>query len=52
MTLKSENALFLPARHSFNLQDIKISLEYVDSYAKLLLILDTPDLSKKKTSLH
>ena len=41
MTLKSENALFLPARHSFNLQDIKISFEYVDSYAKLSLTLDT-----------
>ena len=39
MTLKSENALLLPARHSFNLQDIKISFEYVDFYAKIFLIL-------------
>ena len=35
LTLNFENALFLPARHSFNLQDIKISFQYVDSYAKL-----------------
>ena len=41
LTLNSENALFLLAHHSFNLQDIKISFEYVDSYAKLSLILDT-----------
>ena len=42
LTLNSENVLFLPAHHSFNLQDIKISFENVDFYAKLSLILDTP----------
>ena len=40
--LNFENALFLSARHYFNLQDIKISFEDVDFYAKLSLILDTP----------
>ena len=30
-----ENALFLLARHYFNLQDIKISFEYVDFHAKM-----------------
>ena len=29
-----ENALFLSARHYFNLQDINISFEYVDFHAK------------------
>ena len=41
LTLNFENALFLSARHYFNLQDIKISFEDVDFYAKLSLILDT-----------
>ena len=42
MTLKTENALFLSARHYFYLQDIKISFEFVDFYAKMSLILYTP----------
>ena len=29
-----KNALFLSARHYFNLQDINISFEYIDFYAK------------------
>ena len=41
MTLNFENTLFLSACHYFNLQDIKISFEYVDFYAKLSLIFDT-----------
>ena len=36
-----ENALFLSACHSFYLQDIKVSFEYVDIYAKMALILYT-----------
>ena len=39
MTLKTENALFLMARHYFYLQDIKISFGHVDFYAKMLLVL-------------
>ena len=38
LTLNIENALFLSARHSFYLQDIKVSFEYVDFYAKILLV--------------
>ena len=41
MTLNFENALFLSAHHYPNFQDIKISFEDVDFYAKLSLILDT-----------
>ena len=41
LTLNTENAQFLSARHYFFLQDIKISFKYVDFYAKTLLVLDT-----------
>ena len=41
LTLKTENARFLSAHYYFYLQDIKISFEYVDFYAKTLLVLDT-----------
>ena len=41
MTKKSENATFLTARFQFLVQDIKISLEYVEFYTKESLILDT-----------
>ena len=41
LTLKTENAQFLLARHYVCLQDIKISFWYVDFYAKISLILDT-----------
>ena len=39
LTLNFENALFLSGCHSFMVQDSKVSFEYVDSYAKMLLIL-------------
>ena len=41
-------------RHYFSLQDIKISSEDVDFYAKLSLILDTPvgNSKKQRTILH
>jgi hypothetical protein len=39
LTLKTENALFLMARHYFYLQDIKISFGHVDCYANMLLVL-------------
>ena len=54
MTLNFENALFLSARHYFNLQNIKISFEDVNFYAKLSLILDTPvgNLKTQQTILH
>ena len=41
LTLKTENAQFLPAHHYVCLQDIKISFWHVDFYAKISLILDT-----------
>ena len=34
LTLNVENSLSLSARHYFNLQDIKISFEDIDFYAK------------------
>ena len=42
LNLNFAKALYLSARHYFNLQVIKISFEDVDFYAKLSLILDTP----------
>ena len=36
---KTENAQFLPARHYFCLQDIKISFDQADLYTKISLIL-------------
>ena len=41
LTLNTENAQFLSARHYFFLQDIKISFKYVDFHAKLSPSLDT-----------
>ena len=41
LTLKTENAQLLSARHYFYVHDIKISFEYVNFYAKTLLVLDT-----------
>ena len=41
LTLKTENAQFLPAHHYVCLQDIKISFWHVDFYAKISLNLDT-----------
>ena len=38
--MNTENTLFLLARSSSHSQDIKISFEYVDFYAKLSLILN------------
>ena len=34
LALNFDNALFLSARHYFNLQDINISFEHVDFHAK------------------
>ena len=34
LTSNFENALFLSARHYFNLQDSKVSFEYADFHAK------------------
>ena len=42
MALKTENAHFLPARHCFCLQGIKISFNHDDFYTKISLILHTP----------
>jgi len=42
LSLNLENALFLLASHYFYLQEIIISFEDVDFYAKLSLILDIP----------
>ena len=42
LTLKTENAQFMMARHYFCLQDIKISFKDVNFYTKMSLILDTP----------
>ena len=39
LTLNFENALFLSVGHSFMVQDSKVSFEYVDFYAKILLVL-------------
>ena len=41
LTLKTENAQFLMARHYFCLQDIKISSKHVDFYANISPGLDT-----------
>ena len=41
LTLKNENAQFLPGHHYVCLQDIKISFGFIDFYAKSSLILDT-----------
>ena len=55
LTLKTENAQFLLARHYFCAQNIKISFEYADLYAKISLILDTAarnSITKRRTLLN
>ena len=51
-TLKTENAHFLPVHHYFCLQDIKISFQDVDFYAKMSLILYTPPNLLDTSSLN
>ena len=41
LTLKTENVQFLLACHYFCVQNIKISFEYADFYAKISLILNS-----------
>ena len=41
LTLKTDNAQLLSARHYFYVHDIKISFKYVNFYKKPLLVLDT-----------
>ena len=41
LTLKTENALFLSARHYLYLQDIILFFDYDNFYTQMLLFLDT-----------
>ena len=50
LTLKTENAQFLPACQYFCLQNIKISFDQTDFYTKISLILD-PSARNSTTQL-